>query len=77
MNTIDALLFDENFHINYSGEMSKMYKKNKETDKQYVADSLIEHVIPNICAKFQNPKSSSFCEIFDRKFCKRERKMDK
>ena len=27
----------------------------------------VQLVIPNVCTKFQNPKSSSFREIFDRK----------
>ena len=42
---------------------------NKGTDKQYVADSFytVQLVIPNVCTKFQNPKSSSSLEIFDRK----------
>ena len=31
---------------------------NKGTDKQYVADSLL--VIPDVCTKFQNPKSNTF-----------------
>ena len=35
---------------------------NKGTDKQYVADTVInsnKFVIPDVCTKFQNPKSSS------------------
>ena len=34
---------------------------NKGTDKPYVADSLIHStsIIPDVCTKFQNPRSSS------------------
>ena len=35
---------------------------NKWTDKQYAADSLIHdttYLIPDVCTKFQNPRSSS------------------
>ena len=44
---------------NFIGKKEKW--TNKGTDKQYVADSLL----PNLCTKFDNPKSSSCYEIFD------------
>ena len=41
------------------GEKEK--RTNKVTDKPYVADSLytVQPVIPDVCTKFQNPRSSS------------------
>ena len=33
---------------------------NKGTDKPYEADSLtLQYIIPDVCTKFQNPRSSS------------------
>ena len=37
------------------------------SDMWLILCSAVQLVIPNVCTKFQNPKSSSFREIFDRK----------
>ena len=52
----------------FIGKKRKWTKKC--TDKQYLADFLytVQLVIPDACTKFQNPKSSSSCEIFDENF---------
>ena len=44
---------------------------NKGTDAQYVAVfcSIIQLITIKLCIKFQNPKSSTCWEIFDRKKC--------
>ena len=43
---------------------------DKGTDRQYVADLLytVQLVIPDVCTKFQNSRSSSSGEIFDENF---------
>ena len=43
---------------------------DKGTDKQYVADFLytVQLLISDVCTKFQNSRSSSSGEIFDKKF---------
>ena len=52
----------------FIGEKEKWI--NKGTDKQYVAVFFcytIQLITIKLCTKFQNPKSSSCLEIFDRK----------
>ena len=49
----------------FIGEKEKI--KNKATDKQYVAVYTIQPITIRLCTKFQNPKSSSCGEIFDRR----------
>ena len=43
---------------------------DKGTDKQYVADFLytVQLLISDVCTKFQNSRSSSSGEIFDKNF---------
>ena len=43
---------------------------DKRTDKQYVADFsyTVQHVISDVCTKFQNSRSSSSGEIFEENF---------
>ena len=61
---------------NFIGKKEKWTKKERKKNAQIhelignmwlILCYTVQLVIPDVCTKFQNPKSSSFREIFDRK----------
>ena len=57
----------EIFDTNFPKEKREWQIKGMISRRRLILSYTIQQVIPNICTKFQNPRFSSSCKIFDEK----------